>query len=67
MVTDQLARHERLEMHEILTLKNISLTKAATMQGLVGCDQLKAILQEDVTKGKQHVEQLNELLNDGSN
>ncbi|WP_017185752.1 hypothetical protein [Alkalibacillus haloalkaliphilus] len=66
-MANQLARHERLEMHEILTLKNISLTKAATMKGLVGCNQLQAILQEDVTKGKQHVEQLNELLSDGSN
>ncbi|MDQ0159749.1 hypothetical protein [Alkalibacillus salilacus] len=58
----KLALHERLELHEILTFKNICLTKAATMQGLVGDEQLKEILSMDVTKGKNHVEQLTHLL-----
>ncbi|WP_062047293.1 hypothetical protein [Bacillus sp. JCM 19034] len=62
----QLALHERLELHEILTFKNLCLTKSTTMQGLVGCKELKAILQADVTDGKQHIKQLNTLLKDGS-
>ncbi|MFC4401995.1 hypothetical protein [Gracilibacillus xinjiangensis] len=59
---NKLALHERMEIHEILTFKNLCLTKAATMHGLVGCEQLKEILLTDVTEGKQHVEQLNDLL-----
>ncbi|SDJ80369.1 hypothetical protein [Sediminibacillus albus] len=64
-MADQLALHERLELHEILTFKNLCLTKAATMHGLVGCEELKGILETDVTEGKQHVEQLNQLLKNG--
>lgn len=60
----KLALHERLELHEILTFKNLCLTKAATMQGLVGCEQLKEILALDVKKGIQHVEQLKHILTD---
>ncbi|SDH68478.1 hypothetical protein SAMN05192534_10967 [Alteribacillus persepolensis] len=58
----KLALHERLELQEILTLKNITLTKASTMQGLAGCKELKSILAAETNKGKQHVEQLAELL-----
>ncbi|QTM98999.1 hypothetical protein ERJ70_06590 [Sediminibacillus dalangtanensis] len=61
-MSDQLALHERLELHEIITFKNLCLTKSATMHGLVGCDQLKSILERDVSEGKVHVEQLNQLL-----
>lgn len=61
-MSDKLALHERLELQEILTFKNLCLTKAATMQGLVGCKELKEILKTDAIEGKQHVKQLNELL-----
>ncbi|MDC3417645.1 hypothetical protein [Aquibacillus salsiterrae] len=59
---DKLALHERVELHEILTFKNLCLTKAATMHGLVGCEELKDILERDVKEGKHHVENLNQLL-----
>ncbi|MFC5466230.1 hypothetical protein [Lederbergia graminis] len=58
----KMALHERLELQEILTFKNLCLTKAATMHGLIKCDQLKSILETDVAEGKKHVEQLNNLL-----
>ncbi|WP_405099712.1 hypothetical protein [Oceanobacillus sp. FSL H7-0719] len=58
----KLALHERLELQEILTFKNLCLTKAATMQGLAGCKELKDILATDVKEGKRHVEQLNTIL-----
>ncbi|WP_153462024.1 hypothetical protein [Sediminibacillus terrae] len=61
-MTNQLALHERLELHEILTFKNLCLTKSSTMHGLVGCKQLKSILETDVSEGKVHIEQLNQLL-----
>ncbi|WP_053220084.1 hypothetical protein [Virgibacillus senegalensis] len=64
---EKLALHERVELHEILTFKNLCLTKSATMHGLVGCEQLKSILETDVREGKIHVEQLNQLLNQGRN
>lgn len=59
---DKLALHERMELQEVLAMKNISLTKAAVMQGLVGCEELKHILAMEVKTGKQHVEQINEIL-----
>ncbi|MEN2767443.1 hypothetical protein [Ornithinibacillus xuwenensis] len=59
---DKMALHETLELHEILNFKNLCLTKAATMKGLVGCDELKQILTTDVIEGKQHVQDLTKLL-----
>lgn len=59
---DKIALHETLELQGILTFKNLSLTKAATMKGLVGCEQLKEILNTEVTEGKNHVKELNQLL-----
>ncbi|MFD1706323.1 hypothetical protein ACFSCZ_06075 [Siminovitchia sediminis] len=58
----KLALHERLELHEILTFKSLCLTKAATMYGLAGCEDLKNILETDVNEGKKHINQLNQLL-----
>lgn len=59
---ERLALHERLELQEVLTFKNLCLTKAAVIHGLVGCEELKGILALDVKEGKNHVEQLNHLL-----
>ncbi|WP_078551785.1 hypothetical protein [Bacillus alkalicellulosilyticus] len=53
-----LALHETLELHELLSFKNICLTKSTTMSGLVQCEELKEILSMDVSIGKQHIEQL---------
>ncbi|GAA0287734.1 hypothetical protein GGQ92_000800 [Gracilibacillus halotolerans] len=61
---ERLALHERLELQEILAFKNICLTKSSTMKGLVGCDELKSILEMDVTEGKKHVQQLSKLIKD---
>jgi similar to spore coat protein len=58
----KIALHERLEVQEILAFKNLCLTKSSMMKGLVGCEELKSILTMDATEGKQHVEQLTELL-----
>ncbi|MBS3678900.1 hypothetical protein KGF86_01600 [Ornithinibacillus massiliensis] len=58
----KMALHERLELQEVLSFKNLCLTKAAIMQGLVGCEELKGILVIDAEKGKAHVEQLTNLL-----
>ncbi|WP_394514484.1 hypothetical protein [Priestia aryabhattai] len=54
--------HETLELHELLTFKNICLTKSATMIGLAQDVELKNILARDVTQTKLHVQQLKSLL-----
>ncbi len=61
-MTNYLALHETLEVHELLTLKNLCLTKATTMSGLVQDEELKNLLSADVDTGKQHIQQLQEFL-----
>lgn len=61
-MTNRLALHERLETHELLTLKNVSLTKISLMEPLVQDEKLKAILSKERKNGKQSVERLQQLL-----
>ncbi|MEH7109422.1 MULTISPECIES: DUF892 family protein [Bacillaceae] len=62
MNTQYLAPHETYELHELLTFKNICLTKSATMSGLVQDPQLKSILEQDVTKTKEQVQRIQEFM-----
>jgi similar to spore coat protein len=62
MGIERLALHETLELHEILTFKNICCTKSATMQGLVSDPELKSILQLDCEMSKKHIQELSNLL-----
>jgi similar to spore coat protein len=57
-MTKFLALHETLDLHELLTFKNLCLTKATTMSILVQDPELKSILADDVTTGTMHIEQL---------
>ena len=57
-----IAPHEALELHELLTFKNVCATKAATMSALVKDDELKSILQQDFTAAKSHIQELNDLM-----
>jgi similar to spore coat protein len=41
--------HETLQLHELLTLKNLSLTKAITMSPLVEDNELKSIMKENAS------------------
>nr|WP_263325166.1 hypothetical protein [Neobacillus sp. Marseille-Q6967] len=61
-MTKYLGLHETLDIHELLSFKNLSLTKATTMSILVQDPELKAILADDVTSGTQHILQLQEFL-----
>ncbi|WOC58899.1 DUF892 family protein [Bacillus halotolerans] len=54
--------HETLELHELLTFKNLCLTKSSTMTGFVQDEELKSILEQDAQKTKQQVARLQELL-----
>lgn len=54
--------NETMQLHEILTFKNICLTKAVTMSPLVSDDQLKAILQQEASTSQKHIEELRDLI-----
>lgn len=56
------APNETMQLHELLTLKNLCLTKSITMKPLVADDELKSILQQDITATEQHIRQLRNLM-----
>lgn len=57
-----LALHETLDLHEILTFKNVCVTKASAMKDFVADPQLKSFLQQDVQKGQQQIREIQDLL-----
>jgi similar to spore coat protein len=61
-MTKYLGLHETLDLHELLSFKNLCLTKVTTMSALAQDDELRAILSADVTTGIQHIQQLQEFL-----
>lgn len=61
-----IAPHESIELHELLTFRNVCLTKSTTMSALVSDDELKSILQQDVATTQQHIEELSGLMEQSS-
>ncbi|MDF2943372.1 MAG: hypothetical protein K0S01_2230 [Herbinix sp.] len=53
-----LAPNEIMQLHEILTLKNLGLTKSVTMSPLVLDDELKTIIKNDINMTQQHIKEL---------
>lgn len=62
MSTQRITVSETNQIHELLTFKNICITKSITMSPLVSDEELKTILREDVITTKQHVEELKSLV-----
>nr|WP_263328589.1 hypothetical protein [Neobacillus sp. Marseille-Q6967] len=62
MNTQYMAPHETYELHELLTFKNLCLTKSTMMGGLVQDSELKNILQQDVTKTKGQIQRMQEFM-----
>lgn len=58
----ELALHEKLEVHELLTLKNSCATKAVTMLELVKDDKLKSLIEEDIKNSSKAIKDLKSLL-----
>ncbi|QUL52157.1 spore coat protein [Paenibacillus tritici] len=58
----ELALHEQLEVHELLTLKTSCATKAVTMLELVKDDKLKALIEDDLKNSSKAIEELTSLL-----
>jgi similar to spore coat protein len=65
-MTQYMGLHETLEVHELLTFKNLCVTKAFTMSGFVQDPQLKSILTNDVASGRKFITQLQQLITDRS-
>lgn len=57
-----LATHETMELLELLTTKNVCLTKSKTMQTLVSDNELKTILQNDVQNTARQITELQSLI-----
>jgi similar to spore coat protein len=50
--------NETLQLHELLTFKNLCLTKSFTMSSLVTDIELKLILKHDVEITEGHIKEL---------
>lgn len=61
-MTKYLALHETLDLQELLTFKNLCLTKAATMSKLAQDEELSAILVDDAATGVRHIQQLQKFI-----
>lgn len=61
-ISKSIAPHEALELHELITFKNVCATKAATMSGLVKDEELKELLQNDYMISQSHITELQDLV-----
>ena len=59
----ELALHEKLEVHELLTLKTSCATKAVTMLELAKDEKLKKLIEEDLKNSSQAIADLKAILN----
>jgi similar to spore coat protein len=62
MELKQFAPNETMQLHELLTFKNLCLTKSVTMAPLVYDDELKAIMKQDVDIAYKHINELKALM-----
>lgn len=54
--------HETMEIHELLNLKTICITKSKMLQGIVFDQELKALLEKDLQQSVNSTKILQELL-----
>jgi similar to spore coat protein len=50
--------HETLEIHELLTFKNLCLTKSTTMSALAQDEELKQLLTQASQMDRQNIQTL---------
>lgn len=53
---------ETMQLHELLTFKNLSLTKTVTMSPLISDEELKSIIKKDTATTHKHIQELSELM-----
>ena len=57
-----LAVHETIELHEILTVKQSSYLKASMMVNMAEDKELKKIIRKDAKNSKKAIEEIQQLL-----
>ncbi|CAM4270964.1 hypothetical protein [Lacicoccus alkaliphilus] len=57
-----LAVHETLELHEVLTVKQSAYLKANMMEEMAEDKELKKIIRKDSTDSKKAIKEIQELL-----
>ena len=53
---------ETMQLHELLTFKNLSLTKTVTISPLISDEELKSIIKNDTATTQKHIQDLSELM-----
>lgn len=62
MTQQTITPRESLEIHELLSAKNLCLTKAVNVISQVTDPELKQIIQDDMTKTRTQITELKTLL-----
>lgn len=62
----ELAMHEKLEVHEVLTFKTACVAKNKAFLGLVEDKKLRKLLEEDIELSTKAIKDLRKLLEDES-
>ncbi|HOP69998.1 MAG: spore coat protein [Dethiobacteria bacterium] len=57
--------HEKVELHELLTMKTVCAAKAMAMKELVNDPQLRNLLEQDARKSREHINELQGLITGG--
>lgn len=62
MPQHKLGIHEKVELHELLTMKTVCAGKAMAMKGMVNDSQLRSLLEQDVEMSRAHIRELQNIL-----
>lgn len=57
-----IAPHEAMQLHELLTFKNVCATKTSAMVGLVKDEELKSLMEQDFRISAGHIRELQGLI-----
>lgn len=62
MQSSKLTPHELLDLHEILTFKNTCALKATAAQSMVTDQELKGLLNQDITATRRQMQDIQSVL-----
>ncbi len=66
MPHQQLGIHEKIELHELLTMKTVCAGKSMAMKEMVTDPQLISLLEQDANKAREHIRELQDIIAGGS-
>ena len=64
MPHQKLGVHEKVELHELLTMKTVCAGKSMAMKGMVNDPQLRSLLEQDAEMSREHIRELQNILSD---